>query len=264
MTILNEIFETKRHRINDAKRVTDISALQLSARELRRRSEPHRFRTALETPDGINIIAEFKKVSPSKGVINDTIGPADAARQYERGGARAISVLTEEDYFKGSLADLKEIRDAVSIPILRKDFICDEFQIYEAAAAGADAILLIVAALSEGRLRALRSLAEDELGIDALVEVHTEDEMQVACDAGARLIGVNNRDLKTFNVSLDVARGLIVEAAAGTTLVAESGITSRGEIDELAGLGYTGFLIGETLMRSGDPEAALRELVGAF
>ena len=162
----------------------------------------------------------------------------------------------------GSLDDLRKVRTAVSLPILRKDFVFDEFQVYESAAAGADAILLIAGFLDADRLAELRSLAEDELGMDALVEVHTADEMKIAADVGANLIGVNNRDLRTFEVSLDVSRELAKFAPSDATLVAESGLRTRDDLMELRSLGYSAFLIGETLMRSGDAAAALRGLVG--
>lgn len=259
-TILDRIFESKRVRVEKAKRLTDVNLLVEHARQVRNGAPAHRFRSSLETKDRLNVIAEFKKASPSKGVINDSVSSAEMARQYELGGACAISILTEEDFFNGSLTDLKAARSAVSLPILRKDFILDEFQIYEAAAAGADAILLIVAALSIERLTVFVRLAESELGMDALVEVHTQEEMDIAKEVGATLIGVNNRDLRSFEVSLDVSRDLIRFAPRAALLVAESGLKRRDELIELKGLGYSGFLIGETLMRNGDPEKELRDL----
>ena len=258
-TILDEIFEAKRRRVETARRSVDIDDLATAAISLRRDADRHRLRRALGDRDRINVIAEFKKASPSKGVINGAADPAETARQYEAQGACAVSVLTEEDYFCGSLDDLRRVRSAISIPVLRKDFIFDEFQIYEAAEAGADAILLIVASLDPSHLGRLRELTEDELGMDALVEVHTADEMQTAVDIGARLIGVNNRDLKTFEVSLDVSRNLAATAPADAILISESGLSSRDDLVELRSLGYCGFLIGETLMR--DP-SILPALVG--
>jgi indole-3-glycerol phosphate synthase len=168
-------------------------------------------------------------------------------------------VLTEPDYFHGSLEDLRAVRWAVSIPVLRKEFIIDEFQIYEAADAGADAILLIVGALTADKLMRFRSLAETELGMDALVEVHTEDEMAIATKIDATLIGVNNRDLRSLEVSLDVSRRLIELAPEGAILVSESGLKTREELTELQSLGYSAFLIGETLMRT--PGSITREEV---
>ena len=259
-TILDSIFESKRVRVEEAKRQTDVNSLVARARQVRHEARPHRFRSALKTNDRLNVIAEFKKASPSKGVINDSVDPSEMARQYELGGACAISVLTEEDFFNGSLIDLQAAREAVSLPILRKDFILDEFQIYESAVAGADAILLIVASLKIEQLAAFLRLAEDELGMDALVEVHTRDEIEIAKEIEATLIGVNNRDLRTFEVSLDVSRDLIRFAPRDALFVAESGLRKRDELVELKGLGYSGFLIGETLMRNGDPEKELRDL----
>lgn len=259
-TILDKIFTGKRIRVESAKRAAHPVALREAAYEARSSRKSHRLLEALSDPSRINIIAEFKKASPSKGVINAGVDPAHVARQYQSGGAVAISVLTEEDHFKGSLDDLRAVRAAVDLPILRKDFIFDEFQIYEAAASGADAILLIAAMLQNGEIERLRMIAEDELGIDALVEVHTFDELDRVAGTGANLIGVNNRDLKTFNVSLEVSCELIRHAPESAMMVTESGLQTREDIIELHGLGYSGFLIGETLMRVGDPAAELRRL----
>ena len=258
-TILQEIFEAKKLRVDKRRRDTDMSALMAAARGARSTREPHRLRNALVSP-GINIIAEFKRASPSQGVINDMVDPTSIARSYENAGAKAISVLTEEDYFQGSMDDLRTVRDSVSLPILQKDFIFDEFQIYEAAAAGADAILLIVAMLGDETLKHLHRVAR-ELGIDALVEVHNAGEMQRAVATGANLIGINNRNLHTFEVSLDISRHLIKSAPDEAIIVAESGLKTRNDLAELSGLGFKGFLIGETLMRSNDPESELRRLV---
>lgn len=260
-TILGQIFEVKRSRVDAAKRGVDLERLAVMARDLRQKGTSHRFRRALDSQERINVIAEFKRASPSKGVINDGVDPSAIARAYRSGGAAAISVLTEEDFFKGSLDDLLAVREEVSLPILRKDFIFDDFQVYESALAGADAILLIVGGLNADDLGRLRSLAENDLGMDALVEVHTSQEMRVALDSGAKLIGVNNRNLKTFEVSLDVSRQLGEIAPQDVTLISESGLGSHRDIAELARLGYRGFLIGETLMRSDDPQASLRRLM---
>lgn len=219
-----------------------------------------RLRGALRAEDGVAIIAEFKRASPSLGMIRGDANAAEMAALYETGGARAISVLTEPQYFKGSLEDLRAIRASTSLPILRKDFIVDEFQIEEAAAAGADAILLIVAALTDAELLRFRILAEDELGLDALVEVHHAEEMKRAATSGAKLIGVNNRDLRTFTTSLETSVQLAVLAPADATLVSESGISSAADIERLRRCGYRGFLIGESLMRAADPVALLESL----
>jgi len=259
-TILDKIFADKRVRAEAAKAASDRVALRDLALETRSTRGSHRFRNALSDPLRINIIAEFKKASPSKGVINNGVDPADVARQYDEGGAAAISVLTEEDHFKGSLDDLRAVRAAVDLPILRKDFIFDEFQIYEAAATGTDAILLIAAMLGDDEIQRLRTIAEVELGLDALIEVHTLAELERVAKTGSTLIGVNNRDLKTFHVTLDVSRELIRHAPDGAIMVTESGLSSHHELLELRGLGYTGFLIGETLMRTGMPTSDLRRL----
>lgn len=259
-TILEKIFNDKRVRVDAAKRAVDPVEMRKRALEVRSARASHRLSDALSDRSSINIIAEFKKASPSKGVINTGVDPADVARQYERGGAAAMSVLTEEDHFKGSLDDLRAVRAAVDLPILRKDFIFDEFQIYEAAEAGADSILLIAAMLGDHEIKRLRVIAEEELGLDALVEVHTLDELERIKCTGATLIGVNNRDLKSFSVTLDVSRELIKHAPEDAIMITESGIQTRVDIEELRGIGYAGFLIGETLMRSSDSIAGLRSL----
>lgn len=259
-TILDKIFAAKKLRVNAAKTMVDPIRLRDSALERRSTLKSFRLRSALEPNGKLNIIAEFKKASPSKGAINESVDAAFVARHYEAGGAAAISVLTEEDFFKGSLDDLRNVRSAVDLPILRKDFVFDSYQIYEAAAAGADAILLIAAMLDEETMSQLKSVAEDELGLDALVEVHTRDELERVKKLGAKLIGVNNRDLKTFNVSLDVSREMILSKPDNAIMISESGLRSREDLIELRDLGYAGFLIGETLMRSGDPHLELKKL----
>jgi indole-3-glycerol phosphate synthase len=245
MNVLSEIVARKRERVREAKN----------------RANPHAFRRALQK-DGINIIAEFKRRSPSKGVIREGANPSEIARAYEAGGAVAMSVLTEEDYFAGSLDDLRQVKSTVNLPVLRKDFIVDEYQVYESAASGADAILLIVAALDDERLARLRGLAEDELQMDALVEVHSSDEMKRAVACGAILIGVNNRDLRTFEVSLETSLSLAREAPSEALFISESGLNNSADLRRLYDAGYRGFLIGETLMRADDPAAALRSFRG--
>jgi len=243
MDLLREIISKKRERVAAAKRV----------------ARPHALRKALGR-EGINIIAEFKRRSPSKGVIRADANVIEIARGYEAGGAAAMSVLTEEDYFGGSLDDLRAVKNTIELPVLRKDFVFDEYQVYESAAAGADAVLLIVAALDDETLSRLRRLAEDDLGMDALVEVHSSEEMKRAVASGATLIGVNNRDLRTFEVSLDTSFALAREAPPEALLVSESGLHTADDLERLFAAGYRGFLIGEMLMRSGDPEQALRKL----
>jgi len=253
MSFLSDIVERKRQRVEEAKQRFPLEALE-------RRSHSHRFREAL-LRDGINIIAEFKRRSPSKGIIRVDADLKQIAKSYEAGGAVAMSVLTEEDYFSGSLADLRAAKSIIDLPVLRKDFVVDDYQLYESAAAGADAVLLIVAALDDDALLRLRRLAEDEIGMDALVEVHDRDEMQRAVDCGATLIGVNNRNLHTFDVSLETSLSLAADAPKDAVLVSESGLKTASDLSRLRDAGYRGFLIGESLMRSDDPATALRELI---
>jgi indole-3-glycerol phosphate synthase len=255
-TILNKILSQKRLRIEEAKRRVMLDRLVERARD---RRDVRDLAVAISTPGRINIIAEFKRASPSKGLINDLLDPAQVARMYENGGAAAISVLTDEDFFKGSLDDLLAVRSAVDLPILRKDFIIDEYQIYESAAAGADAILLIVSALTVEELSRFQNLAS-ELGLGAIVEVHESSEMEIAVSIGAKIIGVNNRDLKTFKVSLDVSRELIEHAPKDSIMLTESGLRTRDDLIGLRSIGYSAFLIGESLMKSGSPEDMLKRL----
>ena len=261
MDILTRIIEVKRRRVEEAKKAFSEDELRTEAFAVRRNAIEHALANALRK-DRINIIAEFKRKSPSKGVIRDGACAEWIARAYECGGAAAISVLTEGDYFDGSLDDMRVVRGSVQLPTLRKDFIIEEYQVYESAVAGADALLLIVAALDDEMLTRLRRLAEDELGIDALVEVHTRDEMRRAVAAGASLIGINNRNLKTFEVSLETSVELATEAPANAILVSESGLNSAADLRRLHDLGYKGFLIGESLMRADRPDLALLELLG--
>ena len=257
---LEEIIARKRARLESARAQRPLEIVRASAAVVRRQSQPHALQRSL-APDGRpKIIAEIKRASPSKGVIKESFAPAELARAYGQGGAVAISVLTEEDYFRGSLGDLHAVRAASFLPILRKDFIVDEYQIYETANTGADALLLIVAALDDERLSRLRHITEEELGMDALVEVHTPDEMRRAQRCGAKLIGVNNRNLRTFEVSLEVSLNLAQEAALDSLLVSESGLRSGHDLRRLQAVGYRGFLIGEALMRADDPAKALRAL----
>ena len=236
--------------------------LDVVARAAERRSpDGGRFRAALTREGGANIIAECKRRSPARGVLARTYEPAAIARSYERAGAAAVSVLTEPTFFDGALAHLEAVRTAVSLPLLRKDFVLDQYQIYEACAAGADAVLLIAAMLDDEALRHLARCAEG-LGLAALVEVHSKRELDAAADAGADIIGVNSRDLRTLAVDLRVCDALVADAPPGAVMVAESGIRSRGDIDRLARAGYRAHLIGERLMAEPDPGAALAALLG--
>jgi indole-3-glycerol phosphate synthase len=261
MDFLTKIMARKRERVAEAKRLCPPEAVRAEALDVREGARPFALRAALlDVVARVNVIAEVKRASPSKGMINADVNPAAVARKYEAGGACAVSVLTEEERFLGSLADLREVRAAVALPVLRKDFIFDEYQLYEAAGAGADALLLIVAALEDERLSRLRQITEDELGMDALVEVHSEAELRRAVACGAKLIGVNNRNLHTLEVSTEVSVRLAGLALEGSTMISESGLRTKDDLLALRALGYKGFLIGETLMRTPDPEATLRGL----
>jgi indole-3-glycerol phosphate synthase len=219
------------------------------------------FRAALRgrTPA---IIAEVKKASPSRGLLTRDFDPARTASAYERGGAAALSVLTDESFFLGSLRDLENARASVELPVLRKDFTIAPSHVLQAAAHGADAILLIAAILSEREIRDFRECAA-RFGMAALVEVHNRRELDVAIASGSDLIGVNNRDLTTFEVTLDTSLDLAAQMPSGALLVSESGIHSAEDIAKLRSAGYSAFLVGEHLMKSGDPEAALKRLVAA-
>jgi indole-3-glycerol phosphate synthase len=260
MDVLKEIIEIKKTRIAEAKQAAAPEEVRAQALAARSNAKPHRFLEALANRERINIIAEIKRSSPSKGTIREAVNAPEIACSYEESGAAAISVLTEADHFQGSLDDLRSVRDAVSLPLLRKDFILEEYQVYESAAAGADAILLIVAALDDAALMGLRQIAEEQLGLDALVEVHTASELRRAANSGARLIGVNNRDLRTLTVSLQTSIELAPGAPDEAVLISESGIESSDDIQRLRRCGYRGFLIGESLMRADDPGARIRGL----
>jgi indole-3-glycerol phosphate synthase len=240
-------------RADVARRRRDAPLSEASDRSPRRP-----FLEALRRP-GLSLIAEHKRRSPSAGAIRDGLAVEEVVRAYERGGASALSVLTEGPSFGGSLDDLRAARAASALPILRKDFFVDPYQVHEALAAGADAILLIVAALHPGELRALHRLAT-ELGLTSLVEIHEERELEPALEAGATLIGINNRDLTTLEVDPARTFGLLEHIPGGVIVVAESGLRGRAQLDELEQAGVDAVLIGEALMRSQDIEAACREL----
>ena len=264
-TILDRINETKRAEIVALKAASRSGTGRELAAQCADMPPTRGFARALAgggQPSTPRLIAEVKRASPSKGVIRADFDPVAIARAYERGGATCLSVLTDETYFGGSLVFLPRIRDAVSLPLLRKDFMLDPVQIYEARLAGADAVLLIVASLpSAARLAELRHVAES-LGMDALVETHNEAEVALAAESGATLIGVNNRDLHTFDVSLSVSARLIALLPAGCIVVAESGIFTPDDVATVAGYGAHAVLVGEALMRQTDIEAATRTLLG--
>jgi indole-3-glycerol phosphate synthase len=233
----------------------------LRARVERQGSRPaHQFRAALARPDRLNVIAECKRRSPSKGVLRGEYDPAGIASGYAAAGAAAISVLTEPTFFDGSLDHLRAVRAAVQIPLLRKDFVVSEYQVLEAKAAGADAILLIVAALTPRELQSLAAFAAS-CGLDALVEVHSADELSVALDAGADVIGVNNRNLRTLTVDVAASETLIARIPKDAIAVSESGLRTSEDLLKLRQMGYRAFLIGERFMTTADPGAALRDLL---
>ena len=256
--VLDRIVAATRARVAESRRNADL-------RELERRAEQHvprGFRKALAARgrDGIAVIAELKKASPSKGLIRASFDPVGLARELEAAGAAALSVLTDEQFFQGSLENLRKASAAVAIPCLRKDFIVDEFQLLEARANSADAVLLIVAALMQKELETLARSARAN-GLDVLCEAHDAEELQRALDAGCDLIGVNTRDLRTFKVDLQTAFDLAPKFPAGVVRVAESGIHSADDVARLRAAGYRAFLVGESLMRAESPGNALRELM---
>jgi indole-3-glycerol phosphate synthase len=261
--ILSQILDRKRKLVAQLRADCSSRDFRERALAIRKNTDQHRLRQVLESDNSPQpkIIAEFKRKSPSAGIIREDLTISEIVGRYERGGACAISILTEEEYFGGSVGDLCSARSSTNLPLLRKDFIIDPIQVFEAAIAGADAVLLIVAALADTSLKELRSLAEDDLRLDALVEVHTSEELHRALLAGAKIIGVNNRDLSTFRVSLNTSEALIAEAPRDRIMVSESGLQNPKSLCHLQALGFRGFLIGEALMRASDPETALRDLV---
>lgn len=256
---------TKLEEIVAAARAGITSKSEAELRKVRFQAERHQprgFRKAIEerSKQGVAVIAELKKASPSKGLIRADFPVADLAYQLERAGAAALSVLTEEQHFQGSLQNLAIASEATTIPCLRKDFIVDEFQIFEARARGADAILLIVAALSESELISLGACAR-QADLDVLCEVHDAVELKRALSAGFETIGINNRDLHTFHVDLNTSLQLAERIPAGVVKIAESGIESAEDIARLRQAGFDGFLVGESLMRAASPGDALRRLL---
>ncbi|MCA1833137.1 MAG: indole-3-glycerol phosphate synthase TrpC [Actinomycetota bacterium] len=257
MTFLERVVAARRA---DAERRRAAGALSLAREAVAAAGDPRDFYAAIEEP-GMSLIGEIKRASPSAGDIVAHARPARYAQIYEAAGASALSVLTEPDHFKGSLEDLRAARDAVSIPALRKDFLCDPLHVWEARACGADAVLLIVAALEQTGLVALLDLAET-LGLAALVEVHTADELDRALRAGARLVGINTRDLSTLKVDPTVVKAIRPMIPPNVLVVAESGVSKRSEVEALEALECDGVLIGEALMRAPDPGQKVRELLG--
>jgi indole-3-glycerol phosphate synthase len=256
--ILERIVEARRASVAHRKRVLPDVALQLAVEK--RVAPPRDFPAALARAGKINIISELKKASPSRGVIREEYAPAVLAASLEEAGAAALSVLTEEDFFSGSLGDLKEASRVTKIPILRKDFIVDPWQVWETRAAGADSFLLIAAVLNDAELRELLELGR-ALKMEALVEVHAREELERALEAGARIIGVNNRDLRDFQVHLETSLGLADAIPQECIAVTESGLRTHDDLLRLQRAGFDAFLIGEHVMQSADPAVALRALL---
>jgi indole-3-glycerol phosphate synthase len=261
VSILQRILETKREEVDARRRAMPLVELKACLAD----TPPTRgfHRTLRQTPNPIALIAEIKRASPSKGVIRENFDPLRIAERYHEAGADALSVLTDTPYFQGEPEYLTQARERVPLPALRKDFLIDEYQVYESRVLGADAILLIVAALPErARLHDMRALAES-LGMDALVEVHDEWELETAVESGATLIGVNNRDLRTFEVSLETTLRLLRYFPDEITRVSESGIETADDVRRLHAAGVHALLVGETLMRADDPAAVVREWMDA-
>jgi indole-3-glycerol phosphate synthase len=261
-TILDEILAWKRREIAQARRAVPLAALRAAAASA---SPPRDLAAALRRsspPDAgpIRLVAEIKRASPSKGSLRPDLDPVALAAEFEAGGAAAISVLTDRRFFGGSLDDLRAVRRRVALPVLRKDFILEPYQVYEARATGADAILLIAAALDDGQLPRLQRLAR-RLGMAALVEVHDEAELQRALAVGPSLVGVNNRDLRTFRVDLETTARLRPLVPAGVVVVAESGVRTRADVERLAAVGVDAVLVGEALVRAPDVGHKVQELI---
>ncbi len=257
--ILQKIVEKKKIDLEEEKRVCPLAVLK---EEILRQQPPESLKKAFEESITTNIIAEIKKASPSLGIIREEgFDPVALAGLYEKNGGRAISVLTEKNFFLGEMEYLRDVKKITELPVLRKDFLWEEYQIYQSRAFGADVILLIAAILELERLKDLHNLAV-ELGMEVLLEVHDERELEVALKTSAEIIGINNRNLKTFQVTLDTTRRLMSAIPKEKTVVSESGIKNRADILSLEECGVKAFLIGETLMRAPDTGRALRELIG--
>jgi indole-3-glycerol phosphate synthase len=258
-TVLDRIIETTRAEVARRKAETSLSALEATARA---QQPPRGFAAALsrKAENGHALIAEIKKASPSKGLIRQNFDPPAHARDYEAGGAACLSVLTDKPFFQGDEAYLIAARAACSLPAIRKDFMVDSWQVAEARAIGADAILIIVAALDDGAMAEIEAAAIDH-GMDSLIEVHDEAELERALRLRSRLIGVNNRDLRDFSVDLGRTEALAKRMPAGIEIVAESGLAAKADLDRLAAAGIHRFLVGETLMRQADVAAATRKLL---
>ena len=254
--MLNNIIAEKKEEVAQRKRSLPLSELK---ERIARREAPLDFASALRG-DGIRLIAEIKRASPSRGVLCHNFNPVALAKTYADNGAAAISVLTEENYFQGSLEHLAAVREKVTLPLLRKDFVLDPYQVYEARDCGTDALLLIAAILSQAQLEELLSLSRD-LGLSCLVEVHNEGEVERALDSGAEIIGINNRDLKTFKVDINTTLRLRPLISEGKIVVSESGISNRSDVEKLKSWGVNAVLIGEALVTASDIPTKMRELI---
>lgn len=259
-TILEKIVETKRGEVAEARRGRPLAALEAAMANL---APARDFLGAVTgTSDRIRLIAEIKKRSPSAGLIREDFDPVALARIYESAGAAALSVLTDANYFSGALGFIAAVKEAVQLPVLRKDFIVDEYQVYESRAAGADAVLLIAAILTSDQIRSYAALAR-RLGMTTLVEVHNEDELGAVAPLLSHdrtILGVNNRDLKRQQINLEITRRLAARLPLNTPFVAESGIATRADVECMRASGATAILIGETLMRADDIAGKIREL----
>ncbi|HET7107056.1 MAG TPA: indole-3-glycerol phosphate synthase TrpC [Candidatus Acidoferrum sp.] len=255
-TVLDRILEARRAEVDHRKRVLPETALKYGVKA----APPVRNFAAALSRDAINILAELKPASPSRGIIRDPFDAPGLGKALETAGAAALSVLTEGEFFRGSLKNLRDARKEIALPVLRKDFIFDPWQIWESRANDADSFLLIVAALADGQLRELIALGR-ELGMEPIVEVHTREELDRALTAGTRIVGVNNRDLKTLTVRMETSFELIEQIPDECVAVAESGLRSHDDLRRLRAAGFDAFLIGEHLMLSPDPGAALRALL---
>jgi indole-3-glycerol phosphate synthase len=255
-TVLDRILEARRAEVDHRKKVLPETALKYGVKA----APPARDFAAALSRDAINVLAELKPASPSRGIIRDPFDARTLGKSLEAAGAAALSVLTEGEFFRGSLKNLRDARKEIAVPVLRKDFIFDPWQVWESRANDADSFLLIVAALSDDQLRDLIALGR-ELRMEPLVEVHTHEELDRALAAGARIVGVNNRDLKTLTVRVETSYELIEQIPEACIAVAESGLRSHDDLKKLRAAGFDAFLIGEHLMLSPDPAAALRALL---
>jgi indole-3-glycerol phosphate synthase len=257
-TVLDRIIDARRAAIAHRKKSVPETVLRFGVKE----AKPVRDFAAALTRDSLNVIAELKKASPSRGLIRADFDPVALAKSLESAGAAALSVLTEEEFFQGELKYMRDARAAVALPVLRKDFIVDPWQVWEARATNADSFLLIVAGLGDALLGELLELGR-ELGMEALVEVHTREELTRALAAGARIVGVNNRDLRTLEVRVETSVELVAAIPDECVAVCESGLRTHEDLTRLRAAGFDAFLIGEHLMAQPDPAAALSALLGA-